>query len=163
MLMLQAEWLCEGTIDLETYFSPGVIWTDQKRCDLIESISYNYYISPIVFSVQYHPKTRRPTKRICIDGKEQLISLQRFMNGDIGLCTTLVEDDASGSREWYNARNITGRKEISMQDKYAFEAQQILCVEYDDLTEDQEHAIFASIQNGKDLQPPVQIVQCTQR
>ncbi|KAL0573593.1 hypothetical protein V5O48_008370 [Marasmius crinis-equi] len=163
------KWLRDGTIDLEAEYQRGwafstnfvggekrsfscssldVVWTDQKQSNLVDSVINNYYIPPIIFCVKHDPKTRKAIKRICIDGKQRLTSIRRFMDGD--LCH---KDPKSGSKVWYDTGKVKGRKEMSKADKSEFESQQIPCVEYDDLTEDQEREIFARVQNGMALTP----------
>ncbi|CCM00224.1 uncharacterized protein FIBRA_02252 [Fibroporia radiculosa] len=86
--------------------------------------------------------------RTCIDGKQRLTSIQRFMDGLI-----CHKDSQTNKRYWY--RDGPGSKRMILPKQYmqAFANKQITCVEYDCLTGDQEREIFQRVQLGVALTP----------
>jgi uncharacterized protein with ParB-like and HNH nuclease domain len=60
-----------------------VVWPTNKQIGLIDSIFRNFYIPPIVFAVQ---KDEGEDVRICVDGKQRLTSIQKFIDGQVSVC-----------------------------------------------------------------------------
>lgn len=58
----------------------GVVWNNEKQILLIESIFRNFYIPPVLFRVE---ETDDGPLRICMDGKQRLTSIQRFLDGQV--------------------------------------------------------------------------------
>ncbi|KAL0572383.1 hypothetical protein V5O48_009575 [Marasmius crinis-equi] len=131
------KWLRNDAIDLqEAEHEKDITWTNEKQSNFLDSIINNYYIPPIVLCVEHDPSTGKVSKMICIDGRQRLNSLWRFMNGDL-----YHKDPRSGSKIWYDTIKVEGRKGMSKPDRTEFESQQILCIEYDDLTEEQQREV----------------------
>ena len=61
--------------------SIDVVWADVKQMALIDSIYRNYHIPPILFSVSPDPDLPGNALRVCLDGKQRLTSIVRFMQG----------------------------------------------------------------------------------
>lgn len=59
--------------------SVDVVWNDVKQSNLIGSIFQNYYVPPIIFATQPHDDGSEI--KVCIDGKQRLTSMRRFMDG----------------------------------------------------------------------------------
>jgi uncharacterized protein with ParB-like and HNH nuclease domain len=62
-----------------------------------------YFIPPIIFNVRANAenvggKKKIKYTRICVDGKQRLTSIQKFMNGHIGFF-----DSNHPSKKWYVA------------------------------------------------------------
>jgi len=70
----------EGLISLEADYQRDVVWNDAKQSGLIDSVYRDYFIPPVLFAV--HEIDGEDVK-ICIDGKQRLTSIQRFMDGHI--------------------------------------------------------------------------------
>ncbi|KAK0440457.1 uncharacterized protein EV420DRAFT_1315868, partial [Desarmillaria tabescens] len=125
--------LCDKSLDLEPEYQRDVVWNDSKQSQLIDSLIHNYYIPPLIFEGE--------EKRTCIDGKQRLSSIRRFTDGKF----------------WYISRSGAGRTRsrtiLPTQLKSRFSNTQITCVEYDDLTQDQEREIFRRVQLGVALTP----------
>ncbi|KIO32185.1 hypothetical protein M407DRAFT_215001 [Tulasnella calospora MUT 4182] len=133
------EWIQNGGIELEPEYQRDVVWPDSKQTKLIDSVLRNFYIPPIIFRVTEDQDGYE--RRICIDGKQRLTSLQRFMDG-------MIPDDKK--KHWFKAgtgkRNVLPDWLIS-----GFKQKQLVCVEYFDLDEMWEREIFQQL--GMPLQP----------
>ncbi|KAG7444196.1 uncharacterized protein BT62DRAFT_900608, partial [Guyanagaster necrorhizus] len=136
--------LYDNTLDLDPEYQRDVVWPDTKQTQLIDSLIHNYYIPPLIFAVSISSEGEE--KRICIDGKQRLSSIQRFMDGHVY--------SVNGGKFWYTAgAGKTTRTLLPSQLKSRFSNKQITCVEYDDLTYDQEREIFRRVQLGVALTP----------
>lgn len=60
-----------------------VVWTDAKQSALIKSLLQNYPVPPVYFSVRHDQATGRII-RVCLDGKQRLTSIQKFIDGYVG-------------------------------------------------------------------------------
>ncbi|KAF5345784.1 hypothetical protein D9758_011907 [Tetrapyrgos nigripes] len=139
-------------IDLEPEYQRDVVWTESKQIGLIDSILRNFYIPPIIFAVNafddgFETKT-------CIDGKQRLTSMFKFMDGLIP-----HRDPSTNEKFWYKrnpeAHQNSTRKVRLLPDQYRrlFANKQIVCVEYQDLTDANERDIFQRVQLGMALTP----------
>ncbi|KAK0449437.1 hypothetical protein EV421DRAFT_1781911 [Armillaria borealis] len=140
--------LYDNTLDLDPEYQRDVVWPDGKQTQLIDSLIHNYYIPPLIFAVSISSEGEE--KRTCIDGKQRLSSIQRFMDGHI-----MHKDSVNGGKFWYTsgAGRNSSRTLLPPQLKSRFSNKQITCVEYDDLTHDQEREIFRRVQLGVALTP----------
>ncbi|QRV94290.1 mitochondrial intermembrane space import and assembly protein [Ceratobasidium sp. AG-Ba] len=132
----------EGIISLEADYQRDVVWNNTKQSGLIDSVYRDYFIPPILFAVHDIEGER---VKVCIDGKQRLTSIQRFMDGYIPVKIK--------GKNWYYQRNgsrATG-KLIPEGFKKQFAAKQLLCVEFDGLTEAMERDIFQRVQLGMAL------------
>ncbi|KAG9096580.1 hypothetical protein FRC06_008520 [Ceratobasidium sp. 370] len=132
----------EGIISLEAEYQRDVVWNNNKQSGLIDSVYRDYFIPPILFAVHEIEGER---VKVCIDGKQRLTSIQRFMDGYIP-----VKIDG---KSWYYQRNgaRTAGKLIPEGFKKQFAAKQLLCVEFENLTEATERDIFQRVQLGMAL------------
>ncbi|KAF8882218.1 hypothetical protein CPB85DRAFT_1339740 [Mucidula mucida] len=71
----------EGLIDLNPVWQRGIVWNDPKQSHLIDSLFNNYYIPPVVFVVSRDEDGEEV--RICVDGKQRLTSIQKFLDGQV--------------------------------------------------------------------------------
>ncbi|KAL6301935.1 hypothetical protein BKA93DRAFT_443788 [Sparassis latifolia] len=86
-------------------------------------------------------------RRICVDGKQRLTSIYRFMDG-------LVNKDAfTNERFMFKETGKMKGKLLPERYRKIFCNKQIVCVEYQDLTEDDEREIFQRVQMGMALTP----------
>lgn len=116
---------------------------------LIDSLMLNYYVPPIIFRTIPGSHDSND-KMICIDGKQRLTSIKRFLDGEI-----YHRDNMTGIRYWSprlqrdhrNSRDKTLPHNIYSQ----FLRKQIVCVEYRELNEQQEREIFNRVQMGMPL------------
>ncbi|KAG8824867.1 hypothetical protein FRC19_000921 [Serendipita sp. 401] len=136
-------------IDLEPEYQRGFVWTEAKQIALIDSLMRNYYIPPIIFRV-ISGGAELQDKMICIDGKQRLTSIRRFIEGEIP-----HKDIGTGVRYWSPRIQLNNRKSMDrhLPDNVfsLFNRKQIVCIEYHELSEDQERDIFNRVQMGMPL------------
>lgn len=63
-------------ISLDASYQRDVVWNESKQSMLIDSIFFEMYIPALLFSY-------REEKFFCVDGKQRLMSLQKFMTNEI--------------------------------------------------------------------------------
>ncbi|KAG5635815.1 hypothetical protein H0H81_010045 [Sphagnurus paluster] len=137
-------------IKLDPEYQRDVVWPDAKMVGLIDSVFRNFYIPPVIFAVvSFDDGTE---KKICIDGKQRLTSIQRFMDGLIP-----HKDPVTNEKLWYTdtggGASKTRRKLLPEKYRRLFAMKQIVCVEYQDLTDSDEREIFQRVQLGMALTP----------
>ncbi|KAG2018750.1 hypothetical protein CC2G_008144 [Coprinopsis cinerea AmutBmut pab1-1] len=66
-------------INLDAEYQRDVVWPDAKQISLIDSIYRNFYVPPVIFATKTHDDGSET--KICIDGKQRLTSIRRFMDG----------------------------------------------------------------------------------
>ncbi|GJE94148.1 hypothetical protein PsYK624_103160 [Phanerochaete sordida] len=138
----------QGDIDLDAEYQRDVVWPTAKQIGLIDSVFRNFYIPPVIFAVIYHPDGSE--KRVCIDGKQRLTSIQKFMKGIIP-----HKDVFTGDKFFYkeNSNRTERGKLLPGQYKKVFANKQIVCIEYTHLDADSEREIFQRVQLGMALTP----------
>ncbi|KAG9015874.1 hypothetical protein FRB90_004334, partial [Tulasnella sp. 427] len=140
------EWIQSGTIELEPEYQRDVVWPDTKQTKLIDSLLRNFYIPPIIFRVIEDEVGYE--KRICIDGKQRLTSLQRFVDG---LIPHIDADDKK--KHWFRDGEGPKRSILPEWLRNAFKQKQLVCIEYYDLDSMWEREIFQRVQLGMPLLP----------
>ncbi|TBU56099.1 hypothetical protein BD310DRAFT_932136 [Dichomitus squalens] len=133
--------IIDNTIDLDPEYQRDIVWGEAKQSGLIDSILRNFYIPPVIFAVTHNEDGTQ--RRTCIDGKQRLTSIQRFMDGKVA-----HKDIDNGKKYWYKKIDNESRALISKPLRQTFANKQITCIEYDGLTEDQEREIFQRVQLG---------------
>ncbi|KAF8209642.1 hypothetical protein K438DRAFT_1811449 [Mycena galopus ATCC 62051] len=123
--------ICAGEIGLDREYQREVIWPDSKQIGLIESIMRNHYIPPIVFAVEdFEDGT---IKQTCIDGKQRLTSIHRFMKGLI----PYQHLGAPGKLRWYcdnpDHRTSAPKTLLEPRNRDLFNSKAIVCIEYHQL------------------------------
>ncbi|KAK0194821.1 hypothetical protein F5146DRAFT_1022923 [Armillaria mellea] len=73
------EQIISNDIDLDPEYQRGEVWRENKQTGLIDSIFRNFYIPPVIFAVNLFEDGTET--RTCIDGKQRLTSIHRFMEG----------------------------------------------------------------------------------
>ncbi|EAU81702.2 hypothetical protein CC1G_02718 [Coprinopsis cinerea okayama7 len=137
-----------GDLDLEPDYQRDVVWTDHKQSQLIDSIYNNYPIPPIICAAtvdQYGQVIRRT----CIDGKQRLTSITKFMDGEIKYYNPRIK------KSWYTKPKrprATGRV-MTDREQNDFKTKTFLVWEYHNITEEQEREIFQRVQLGVALTP----------
>ncbi|KAK6586708.1 hypothetical protein PZA11_001765 [Diplocarpon coronariae] len=127
---------------------------------LFHTSAVGYFIPPIIFNVK---KTivnvgilrEKRFLRTCVDGKQRLTSIWRFIKGTIGFF-----DTNAPQKKWHLCHPvIDGRIQISNRNvlpnavKKFFETQFFCCYEYEDLTADTEKTMVQLVQRGIALTP----------
>ncbi|KIP04420.1 hypothetical protein PHLGIDRAFT_129517 [Phlebiopsis gigantea 11061_1 CR5-6] len=142
------EQLNSGDVSLDAEYQRDVVWPVAKQIGLIDSVFRNFYIPPVIFSVIY--ESDGSEKRVCIDGKQRLTSIQKFMNGIIP-----HKDVYTGEKYFYkeNPNRAERGKLLPLRYQKIFQNKQIVCIEYTNLTDDSEREIFQRVQLGMALTP----------
>ncbi|KAH7888574.1 hypothetical protein F5I97DRAFT_1803315 [Phlebopus sp. FC_14] len=136
----------EGYIDLNPSYQRDVVWPESKQIGLIDSIFRNFYVPPIIFAVQKDEDGE--TVRVCVDGKQRLTSIQKFLDGLIP-----HRDSHTKKSFWFvrsEAQKAT-RAEIPEEWRRRFAETRITCVEYYELPPGTEREIFQRVQLGMSL------------
>ncbi|KAK0201306.1 hypothetical protein DFS33DRAFT_1358912 [Desarmillaria ectypa] len=144
------EQILTNDINLDPEYQRDVVWTQQKQTGLIDSVLRNFYIPPIIFAVNsFDDGTETKT---CIDGKQRLTSIHRFMEGLIP-----HQDHETGDKYWYKDNpGAPSKRKKNLLPEYLcrmFANKQIVCVEYQDLANEGERDIFQRVQLGVALTP----------
>ncbi|KAF7305055.1 hypothetical protein MKEN_01220500 [Mycena kentingensis (nom. inval.)] len=139
-----------GDIDLDPEYQRDVVWPETKQIKIIDSIFRNYYVPPIIFAVNQNEDGTE--SRTCIDGKQRLTSIHRFMQGLIP-----HRDSITNDKFWFidnkDAKVKAAKKILPEKFRKLFANKQIVCVEYGDLTDKDEREIFQRVQLGVALTP----------
>ncbi|KAK0475462.1 hypothetical protein IW261DRAFT_1494371 [Armillaria novae-zelandiae] len=141
------EQIISNDIDLDPDYQRGEVWRENKQTGLIDSIFRNFYIPPVIFAVNLFEDGTET--RTCIDGKQRLTSIHRFMEGLIP-----HRDHDTGRKYWYMDHPGVPSKQKNLLPETLrrhFANKQIVCVEYPDLTDDDERDIFQRVQLGMAL------------
>ncbi|KAF9466669.1 hypothetical protein BDZ94DRAFT_127231 [Collybia nuda] len=142
-------------INLEPDYQRDVVWPETKQIGIIDSVFRNFYIPPVIFAVNSFEDGSET--KTCIDGKQRLTSIHskngRFMDGLIP-----HKDPLTSEKLWYkDVQSTSGRTRPRklLPEKYRrlFANKQIVCVEYQDITDSDEREIFQRVQLGMALTP----------
>ncbi|KAM5541556.1 hypothetical protein V8D89_004746, partial [Ganoderma adspersum] len=122
-------------IDLQPEYQRDVVWPEKKQIGLIDSIFRNFYIPPVIFVV--NAMDDGGERRVCVDGKQRLTSIHSFTG------------------EKFVFKDTGKIKAQILPDRYRklFLNKQIVCMEYTDITPDDEREIFQRVQLGMALTP----------
>lgn len=136
----------EGDIDLNPSYQRDVVWTEQKQIKLLDSIYRNYYVPPILFA-EFRDKDGETVKR-CVDGKQRLTSIQKFMDGQIPYC-----DPITKKKFFYTLPPSSKNAKLEVPEKWKMEfaSKEITCIEYSELSHSMERDIFQRVQLGMPL------------
>ncbi|CCO27104.1 hypothetical protein BN14_01138 [Rhizoctonia solani AG-1 IB] len=115
----------EGDIKLNPEYQRDVVWTDAKQSKLIDSLLRNYYIPPVIFSLSTDANGNQT--RVCIDGKQRLTSIHRFLEGHI------PHKDGGTSYYFQQADPSKSCRLLPENLRRQFRNKTIICVEYRDL------------------------------
>ncbi|KIY50762.1 hypothetical protein FISHEDRAFT_10842, partial [Fistulina hepatica ATCC 64428] len=138
--------ISQSFINLEPDYQRDVVWPESKQINLIDSLFRNYFIPPVIFVVKAEEDGTE--SRVCIDGKQRLTSIHRFMAG-------LIPCSVSDQKFWYKivGSSKTPKRELPERYRRQFDTKQVVCVEYHDITDRDEREIFQRVQLGMALTP----------
>ncbi|CAJ0899065.1 3279_t:CDS:2 [Entrophospora sp. SA101] len=134
-------WLQMGIIDLNPEFQRAI-----KQSHLVDSVLNNFYVPPVIFSCKKLDNKR--WIRVCIDGKQRLTAIKKFMDGEI---PHVSPSDGNVAKRYYKI--VNGKKSLTEPERELFDCSELLCVEYYDLSLQQEQEIFSRVQLGVALTP----------
>ncbi|KAI0055027.1 hypothetical protein BV25DRAFT_1922163 [Artomyces pyxidatus] len=134
----------EGEIDIDHPVRHGVVWQKSDRMELINSIYHNYPLPPVIFMVV--EKEDGLETRVCIVGNQHLISMQKFIDGQIPWHAD--KDPQTSQLWWYTASETmkNRRKIIPPEGKQRFTEKLITCVEYRNLTDEARNNVLQHFQ-----------------
>ncbi|CDO77833.1 hypothetical protein BN946_scf184714.g8 [Trametes cinnabarina] len=152
-----------GDIDLQPEYQRDVVWPDNKQIGLIDSIFRNFYVPPVIFVVHIAPDGAE--RRVCVDGKQRLTSIYRvwfllskvYWRGTIS-SDSLVrpvadKDPFTGERFWFKINSNIKGQILPERYRKMFLNKQIVCMEYQDISPENEREIFQRVQLGMALTP----------
>ncbi|KAJ2912282.1 hypothetical protein MD484_g8134, partial [Candolleomyces efflorescens] len=126
---------------LEPDYQRGVVWPASKQMALIDSIYRNYPVPNLVFVREF---VNEEHSRVCIDGKQRLTSIKRFINGEIA-----HRDPITKKLKWFKKTAPNQRRVLVSEDwKRKFLAKQLTFYDYENITASQERMIFQRVQLG---------------
>ncbi|KAF9534247.1 hypothetical protein CPB83DRAFT_843925 [Crepidotus variabilis] len=136
----------DGLIELDPDYQRDVVWSIAKQSQLIESIFRNYTIPQIVLSVVNDEQGEEV--RNCVDGKQRLTSIQRFIDGLIP-----YQDPKTKTKFWYTTSETHKGTRHLIPPNYReyFSTRTITISEYDKITPLQEREVFQRVQLGVSL------------
>ncbi|EIN11787.1 hypothetical protein PUNSTDRAFT_63533 [Punctularia strigosozonata HHB-11173 SS5] len=138
-------------IDLNPPYQRDIVWPEYKQINLITSIFENYYIPPIVFSVT-KDEDGEPI-RICVDGKQRLTSIRKFMDGAV--------HRYNKKSFWFSVPRSQKDNMLAVPQwaKDQFLKKTIQCAEYHDVAPTTEREIFQRVQMGTPLSAAAEKLQ----
>ncbi|KZV67388.1 hypothetical protein PENSPDRAFT_611488 [Peniophora sp. CONT] len=139
------EQIVNGTVDLDPDYQRDVVWTETKQIGVIDSIFRNFYVPPVIFAVSFADDGSET--KTCIDGKQRLTSIRK----------------RTGKKYWYRKATSSTRLVLPKNMQQVFDNKQITCMEYGDLSDDQEREIFQRVQLGVALTPAGKSIPCSER
>lgn len=148
-------------LKLDPEYQRDVVWDETRASGLIASVMQGYFIPPIIFNVieklELSEDGSRSTRhyRICVDGKQRLSSLQKFIEGHIG-----VLDASCPPKKWFfchpkvnGVEKQSNHNILSPTTQAFFKSCMFCCYEYHDLLPAVEETMFQLVQRGMPLTP----------
>jgi hypothetical protein len=68
------------------YRRQDVVWPTGKQMEIIDSLFHNFYVPPVIFAVMQDEDGEEV--RVCVDGKQRLTSIVKFLDGHVCLSFT---------------------------------------------------------------------------
>lgn len=138
-------------MDLSPHYQRNVVWRRPNMIKLIDSLWKRYYVPPVIFNIQvtqFEGEDKPCFVRTCVDGKQRLTSIAKFMAGVFPI-------KINGRAWWFtdNKSNSRGKGKNVLPDeaKAEFESLELLCMEYKELSQSKEIELFQRVQEGKPL------------
>ncbi|KAH6903905.1 hypothetical protein BKA70DRAFT_581745 [Coprinopsis sp. MPI-PUGE-AT-0042] len=149
------EWINSKMINLCPDYQRDIVWGEDKMINLIDSLRHNYPIPPILCALNYDDNGN--ARRTCIDGRQRLTSIHKFMIGEIP-----YKDSITGEKTYYiKSPNVKGGKLMSEERKSEFRAKSLTFQDYQGITVEQEMEIFSRVQMGVSLTLPERLQSVT--
>ncbi|ORX58017.1 hypothetical protein DM01DRAFT_1333693 [Hesseltinella vesiculosa] len=119
---------------------------------LIDSVLKNYYIPPLIMTLRPNPSNPHALVNVCIDGKQRLTSINRFMDNQI----PFIDDSYEPPRQVYYGSDdpnasVLGRETLTNAQREQFDNFQVTIMGYHELDEHEELEIFSRVQMGTSL------------
>tara|TARA_X000000950_G_C13829016_1_gene625288 strand:- start:80 stop:1387 length:1308 start_codon:yes stop_codon:yes gene_type:complete len=128
-------------------YQRGLVWTDQQRKDLIDSIINGYDIPKIYF--KKYTDDKKGERFHVIDGQQRIDAIVRFMNNEYSL-----DRDSDFSED--PSIEIAGKKYNDLHSRVQdiINSFELNCVTCENYTEDDEKELFLRLQGGTSLSAP---------
>jgi len=120
----------KGSIDVEPSYQREIVWSQQSQEKLVETLLQGFPMPSINFVENNDPSL---PKYECMDGKNRLKSIEKYMKNEITVEGTRFEDKTEDEREDFKSINIQ------------------VCI-FKNLSYEQRREYFRRIQEGKCLQ-----------
>ncbi|KAH9938790.1 uncharacterized protein BXZ73DRAFT_44391 [Epithele typhae] len=136
-----------GDINLQPEYQRDARTCAEPPPGLIDSIFRNYYIPPVIFVV--HSSDDGGERRTCVDGKQRLTSIHRCVTVSAHLCLSI----SNVKFVFKDIGMVKNSKVLPERYQKLFMTKQVVCMEYSDITEENEREIFQRVQLGMALTP----------
>ncbi|KAI0808272.1 hypothetical protein C8Q74DRAFT_1189283 [Fomes fomentarius] len=147
---LYADQISNQDVDLQPEYQRAVVWPEAKQIGLIDSIFRNFYVPPVIFVV--HMTDDGGELRVCVDGKQRLTSIYRFIAGEV--CISRFRGVVfTGEKFVFKDTGKIKAQLLPERYRKLFLNKQIVCMEYQDITTANEREIFQAVQLGMALTP----------
>ncbi|PPR07034.1 hypothetical protein CVT26_005235 [Gymnopilus dilepis] len=136
----------DGDINLDPPYQREVVWSDSKQIALIDSVFRNFFIPPVIFAVQHDSEGHEV--RVCVDGKQRLSSIRKFIDGEI------PHIDTRNKKKYYfqvSPKVKDTRTLIPTRLRNVFFDKKITVVEYHGIEPGMERDVFQRVQMGMPL------------
>lgn len=138
-------------IILDPPYQRGFVWDDNDMNNFIDSVNRGIVPTTIIIN-----DDQENDERVCIDGRQRLTTILKFLSNDI--CLTKFKEDDTVECIYFseipdqceNDESCTYRI-FSNKERSIFNARQLSVVTYKNLTYDEQLDIFNRIQKGKTL------------
>ncbi|KAF8599822.1 hypothetical protein BDV93DRAFT_559964 [Ceratobasidium sp. AG-I] len=131
--------LKNGNIVLDPDYQRGEVWSVAKQRGFIDSILKGWATPPILLSLQ------EDGAKVCMDGMQRLISIKKFVDGEISIKHT-------HERTFYSLQHLKKhtqkRSGLADSDKKRFDERHIVVYEFKGMTEAMERETFNRLQLG---------------
>ncbi|KAF7301849.1 DUF262 domain-containing protein [Mycena indigotica] len=138
------QWLQADKIDLGAEYQRKFVWPAESQTSLVDSILRGAPVNQLMFA-KFTENGRQRLR--CMDGKQRLTSLQKFMTGEI------IFRNGEDGRKYFWTDNGThrGATRLPAHDRQAFEKTVISCLVFDKILPEEERDIFERVQRGRPL------------
>ncbi|KAF8913972.1 hypothetical protein CPB84DRAFT_1758056 [Gymnopilus junonius] len=133
-------------INLDPPYQRDLVWSESKQVALIDSVFRNFFIPPVIFAVQHD--SDGVEVRMCVDGKQRLSSIQRFIDGQI------PHVDTRTKKKYYfqvSPKDKDARTQVPPRLRNVFHEKKITVVEYHGIAPGMERDVFQRVQMGMPL------------
>lgn len=133
-------------IDLNPEYQREVIWDEEKMRYFIDSLNTGIIPTNLVFNINSDTGSKT-----CIDGKQRISSIKRFMENDRSIYLTDIDD----KKIYFNKipEGEINARTFLQKERTEFVNKKIPVVTYRDLNYSDQLNIFKRIQEGKTLTP----------
>lgn len=136
----------DSQIDLDAEYQRDIVWDDNKMRYYIDSLNVGIIPTNLIFNI--NDETGSKT---CMDGKQRITSIKKFMENDELIYLTDPNDDEK--RIYYSKvpEGCSNSRTFIQREKTDFINRKIPVVTYKNLDYNDQIDIFNRIQNGKAL------------